>query len=66
MKRSDVKDNHIEVTTVKTADSLIIELNNHSKTILDKYKDIAFENNRVLPVIPNQKINNYLKRHYID
>ena len=61
LKRSDVKDNHIEVTTVKTADSLIIELNNHSKTILEKYKDVAFENNRVLPVIPNQKINNYLK-----
>lgn len=61
LKRSDVKENHIEVTTVKTADSLIIDLNNHSKAILDKYKDIAFEYNKVLPVITNQKMNNYLK-----
>jgi integrase len=61
LKRSDIKENHIEVTTVKTADSLIIELNNHSKAILDKYKDIAFKNHKVLPVITNQKMNDYLK-----
>jgi integrase len=61
LKRSDIKDNHIEITTVKTADSLIIELNNHSKSILDKYKDIPFENDKVLPVITNQKMNEYLK-----
>lgn len=30
LKRSDIKENHIEVTTIKTSDSLIIELNNHS------------------------------------
>ena len=61
LKRSDVKENHIEVTTIKTADSLIIELNNHSKTILDKYKDVAFENDKALPVISNQRMNDYLK-----
>lgn len=61
LKRSDIKDNHIEITTVKTADSLIIELNNHSKSILDKYKDIPFENDKVLPVITNQKMNEFLK-----
>jgi integrase len=61
LKRSDVKDDRIEITTIKTADSLIIELNNHSKTILDKYKGIAFENDKVLPVISNQKMNDYLK-----
>lgn len=61
LKTSDIKDNHIEITTVKTADSLIIELNNHSKSILDKYKDVHFENNKVLPVITNQKMNEYLK-----
>ncbi|WP_370459915.1 tyrosine-type recombinase/integrase [Bacteroides sp. 519] len=61
LKTSDIKNGHIEVTTVKTADSLIIELNNHSRSILDKYKDIHFENNKVLPVISNQKMNDYLK-----
>jgi integrase len=61
LKRSDVKDSHIEITTIKTADNLIIELNNHSKNILDKYKDVAFEDNKALPVISNQKMNDYLK-----
>ena len=61
LRRSDIKDDHIEVTTVKTSDSLIIELNNHSKAILDKYKDVAFEDDKVLPVITNQKMNDYLK-----
>lgn len=61
LKTSDIKDNHIEITTVKTADSLIIELNNHSRSILQKYKDVHFENNKVLPVITNQRMNEYLK-----
>jgi len=61
LRRSDIKGDHIEVTTIKTSDSLIIELNNHSKAILDKYKDVAFEDDKVLPVITNQKMNDYLK-----
>ena len=61
LRRSDIKGDHIEVTTVKTSDSLIIELNKHSKAIIDKYKDVAFEHDKVLPVITNQKMNDYLK-----
>ena len=61
LRRSDIKGDHIEVTTVKTSDSLIIELNKHSKAILDKYKNVAFEDDKVLPVITNQKMNDYLK-----
>ncbi len=61
LRTSDVKADHIEITTVKTADSLVIELNNHSKAILEKYKDVHFEDNKVLPVISNQKMNDYLK-----
>ena len=61
LRRSDIKGDHIEVTTVKTSDSLIIELNDHSKAILEKYKDVAFENDKALPVITNQKMNDYLK-----
>ena len=61
LRRSDIKGDHIEVTTVKTSDSLIIELNKHSKAVLDKYKDVAFEDDKVLPVITNQKMNDYLK-----
>lgn len=61
LKRWDVKSDHIEVTTVKTADNLIIELNDYSKAILEKYKGIQFEDDMVLPVISNQKMNDYLK-----
>ena len=61
LRRSDIKGDHIEVTTVKTSDSLIIELNKHSRAILDKYKDVAFEDDKALPVITNQKMNDYLK-----
>lgn len=61
LRRSDIKEDHIEVTTVKTSDSLIIELNDHSKAILEKYKDVEFENDKALPVITNQKMNDYLK-----
>ena len=61
LKRSDIKEEHIEITTIKTADRLIIELNNHSKAILEKYKDIPLTNDKVLPVVSNQKMNEYLK-----
>ena len=61
LKKSDIRDGYIEITTVKTAERLIIELNNHSKAILDKYKDVEFEGHKALPVISNQKMNDYLK-----
>lgn len=61
LKRSDVKGDFIEITTIKTADSLRIELNKYSHPILEKYKDIHFEGNKALPVISNQKMNDYLK-----
>lgn len=49
------------MTTVKTSDSLIIELNDYSRAILEKYKGVEFENDKALPVITNQKMNDYLK-----
>lgn len=61
LRRSDIKGDHIEVTTVKTSDSLIIELNDHSRAIIEKYKDVEFGNDKALPVITNQKMNDYLK-----
>jgi hypothetical protein len=36
-------------------------LNNHSKAILEKYKDVHFEGDKALPVISNQRMNDYLK-----
>jgi integrase len=61
LKKSDISNGSINVTTVKTADSLVIELNKYSQAILDKYKEIPFEENKALPVISNQKMNKYLK-----
>jgi integrase len=60
LRKSDVKEDRIEITTVKTTDSLTIELNKYSRAILEKYKDAEFEDYKVLPVISNQKMNTYL------
>ena len=49
LRRSDIKGGHIEVTTVKTADSISIELNDVTKAILEKYKDAPFNDNKALP-----------------
>ena len=61
LRRSDIYDDCIHITTVKTADSLTIDLNDVAKGILDKYKDIPFPDDKALPVISNQKMNDYLK-----
>lgn len=61
LRKSDVYDDHIEVTTVKTADSLTVELNDHTHRILDKYKNEEFPDQKALPVISNQKMNDYIK-----
>ncbi len=61
LKHSDIKGDWIEITTIKTADSLTIELNDHSRAILNKYKGVHFEGGKALPVISNQKMNDYLK-----
>lgn len=61
LRRNDVKGDHIEVTTVKTADSISIDLNKITRELLDKYKDFDFPGNKVLPVIKNQPMNRDLK-----
>lgn len=61
LRRNDIKGDHIEVTTVKTADSIFIELNSITRQILDKYKDVDFPDNKALPVISNQAMNRELK-----
>ncbi|KAA6328690.1 hypothetical protein EZS27_022437, partial [termite gut metagenome] len=34
---------------------------NHSRSILEKYKDVPFERDKALPVVTNQRMNAYLK-----
>jgi len=61
LSKSDVKDDYIVVVTQKTVEGIKIELNKYSRAILDKYKGVKFENDGVLPVISQQKMNDYLK-----
>lgn len=61
LRRSNITDSEIHITTIKTHDTLTIELNRYSRAILDKYADIPFPDDKALPVITNQKMNDYLK-----
>ncbi len=61
LRKNDVKDDHLEVTTIKTGDSVSIELNSVTREILRKYKDHTFPDDKVLPVIQNQPMNRHLK-----
>lgn len=61
LKRSDIVNDHITITTKKTNDRLTIRLNDYSRAILDKYAGYHFPKGLALPVISNQKMNDYLK-----
>lgn len=61
LKWNDVKDDHIEVTTVKTADSISIEINDMMRSILDKYKDVPSKDGLVFPYYTNQAMNRDIK-----
>ena len=61
LKRSNLFPGYIQITTVKTGDSLKIELNKYAKAILNKYRKENFPYDKVLPVISNQRMNDYLK-----
>lgn len=61
LKRHNIINDTIYITTIKTADTISIELNDYSREILNKYKDDLYPDNKALPVITNQKMNQYLK-----
>jgi integrase len=61
LKRSNVFPGFIQITTVKTADTLKIELNKYAASILKKYSGQSFPYERVLPVLSNQRMNEHLK-----
>lgn len=59
LKKTDVYNGYITITTIKTGEPLKIELNKYSKAILEKYKDI--ESISALPAPSNRKLNKYVK-----
>lgn len=61
LRWSDVSSAVIRVTTQKTADSLVIELNRWSEEILGRYVDEPVEDDFVFPRVANQVMNRDLK-----
>ncbi len=61
LKRSDIYDNTITITTIKTADTISIELNKYAQAILAKYAGNSKLGEYALPHITNQRMNIYLK-----
>lgn len=61
LKRSDINGDKMQIVTQKTTDKLNIKLVPDAVAILYKYKEFQFEKQKALPVISNQKMNDYLK-----
>lgn len=57
LKREHIKSDAIRLTVKKTKQLLCVPLNSYSQTILNRYS----EKLRPLPIISNQKMNDYLK-----
>ena len=61
VRRVDIQDGVLNITTQKTHDRLPIVLHKNALAILDKYKDEDFKNGKALPYITNQQMNRALK-----
>ena len=60
LRWSNVGPKEISITTVKTADSLTIDLNKWSREILSRHVDECHADDRVFETMPNQIMNRYL------
>lgn len=60
LKRSNIIGGSLTITTIKTADTITIELNKYALSILERYADADF-NGFALPHITNQRMNMYIK-----
>ena len=61
VRRVDIKDGTLNITTQKTHDRLPIFLHENAIAILDKYKDQDFPGGKALPYMTNQQMNRCLK-----
>lgn len=57
LKREDIGNDVVKVVTAKTGDTIKIDLNKYSRAILERYAD----EKSPLPIISNQKMNQYVK-----
>lgn len=60
LKRANITGDSLTITTIKTADTITIELNKYARAILDRYAGVDF-GGFALPHITNQRMNIYLK-----
>lgn len=60
LQRTHIVDGEIHITTIKTDDAVVIPINRNAQRILDKYSGFDYDG-LALPVISNQKMNQYLK-----
>ena len=61
VRRTDIHDGVLTVTTQKTHDRLPIFLHENAIAVLDKYKDEDFRGNKALPYMTNQQMNRCMK-----
>lgn len=61
LKRADLNGDTLTITTIKTADTITIELNKYALGILAKYADRTDLSGYVFPHLTNQRMNIYLK-----
>jgi integrase len=61
LKRANISGGTMTITTVKTADTITIEINKYARSILDKYAARDDLRGYVFPSITNQRMNVYLK-----
>lgn len=61
LKWSNIKKDHIDIVTVKTDDPIIIDLNDYSRAILEKYRGYGLQDDKCLPVVKTQRMNEQLK-----
>ena len=61
VRRTDIRDGVMTITTQKTHDRLSIELHENASAILEKYKDDSFPRGKALPFMTNQQMNRCLK-----
>lgn len=60
LKRANINGDSLTITTIKTADTITIELNKYARAVLDRYAGVDL-GGYALPHITNQRMNMYLK-----
>jgi site-specific recombinase XerD len=60
LRKTDLYDNYISVVTEKTDEAINIDLNNYSRAIIERHKHVPYPDDQALPIISNQKMNEYL------